>query len=275
MTQQAPPAQIVQPTESVDPIAVVQGKQITDVPKDLYIPPDALEIFLEEVFSGPLDLLLYLIKKQNLDILDIPIAKITAQYMQYVEVMKEMHLELAAEYLVMAAMLAEIKSRLLLPRPESIDDEEADPRAELVRRLQEYERFKQAAEDIDVLPRQGRDTFASTPIPLPELEQTKPEPMIELPELLLALREVLRRAEHFNSHAVHREILSVRERMTVILSILKQENFTDFVALFTVEEGRMGVVVTFLAVLELIKSTLIEVVQNDAYGPIHVRAITV
>ncbi len=278
MTQQASPAQIAPPAEQVahhiNPIAVVLGKQMTDVPKDLYIPPDALEVFLEEMFSGPLDLLLYLIKKQNLDILDIPIAKITAQYMQYVEVMKEIHLELAAEYLVMAAMLAEIKSRLLLPRPESIDDEEADPRAELVRRLQEYERFKQAAEDMDALPRQGRDTFVSTPVALPELDQTKPEPIVELPELLLALREVMRRAEHFNSHSVQRETLSVRERMTIILSSLKQENFTDFVTLFTVEEGRMGVVVTFLAVLELIKNTLIELVQNEPYGPIHVRAIT-
>jgi segregation and condensation protein A len=251
------------------PFAIVQGEALTSLPRDLYIPPDALEVILE-AFEGPLDLLLYLIKRQNLDILDIPIAEITRQYMSYIEVMRELRLELAAEYLVMAAMLAEIKSRMLLPRPVLADGEEDDPRAELVRRLQEYERFKQAALDIDALPQLGRDVFGAS-AEAPERNQLRPQPDVNLRELLLAFREVLTRAEMFTHHHIQREALSVRERMSRVLATLTHERFTDFASLFTPEEGRMGVVVTFLAVLELIKESLIELVQAEAFGPIHVK----
>ncbi|WP_459867759.1 segregation and condensation protein A [Endothiovibrio diazotrophicus] len=239
------------------------------LPQDLYIPPDALEVFLQ-AFEGPLDLLLYLIKKQNIDILDIPIAQITAQYMEYIEVMQEMRFELAAEYLLMAAMLAEIKSRMLLPRPVEAEDEE-DPRAELIRRLQEYERFKKAAEEIDELPRIGRD-FQQAAAEPPPRQAMRRHPDVELKELLWALKDVLSRAELFTSHQVQREALSVRERMADVLGRLGTDRFTEFSLLFDVEEGRMGVVVTFLAVLELIKEQLVEMVQNELFGPIHVKA---
>jgi segregation and condensation protein A len=263
-------AEAVAPEQVEMPFAIVQGEALTTMPRDLYIPPDALEVILE-AFEGPLDLLLYLIKRQNLDILDIPIAEITRQYMSYIDVMQELRLELAAEYLVMAAMLAEIKSRMLLPRPVLGDGEEDDPRAELVRRLQEYERFKQAALDIDALPQISRDVFSTTAEP-PERNQARPHPDVNLRELLLAFREVLTRAEMFTHHHIQREPLSVRERMSRVLSSLTPERFTDFASLFTVEEGRMGVVVTFLAVLELIKESLIELIQAEAFGPIHVKA---
>jgi len=263
-------AEAVAPEQVEMPFAIVQGEALTTMPRDLYIPPDALEVILE-AFEGPLDLLLYLIKRQNLDILDIPIAEITRQYMSYIDVMQELRLELAAEYLVMAAMLAEIKSRMLLPRPVLGDGEEDDPRAELVRRLQEYERFKQAALDIDALPQISRDLFSTSAEP-PERNQARPHPDVNLRELLLAFREVLTRAEMFTHHHIQREPLSVRERMSRVLSSLTPERFTDFASLFTVEEGRMGVVVTFLAVLELIKESLIELIQAEAFGPIHVKA---
>jgi len=263
-------AEAVAPEQVEMPFAIVQGEALTTMPRDLYIPPDALEVILE-AFEGPLDLLLYLIKRQNLDILDIPIAEITRQYMSYIDVMQELRLELAAEYLVMAAMLAEIKSRMLLPRPVLGEGEEDDPRAELVRRLQEYERFKQAALDIDALPQISRDVFSTTAEP-PERNQARPHPDVNLRELLLAFREVLTRAEMFTHHHIQREPLSVRERMSRVLSSLTPERFTDFASLFTVEEGRMGVVVTFLAVLELIKESLIELIQAEAFGPIHVKA---
>lgn len=263
-------AEAVAPEQVEMPFAIVQGEALTTMPRDLYIPPDALEVILE-AFEGPLDLLLYLIKRQNLDILDIPIAEITRQYMSYIDVMQELRLELAAEYLVMAAMLAEIKSRMLLPRPVLGDGEEDDPRAELVRRLQEYERFKQAALDIDSLPQISRDVFSTSAEP-PERNQARPHPDVNLRELLLAFREVLTRAEMFTHHHIQREPLSVRERMSRVLSSLTPERFTDFASLFTVEEGRMGVVVTFLAVLELIKESLIELIQAEAFGPIHVKA---
>ncbi|MBD3619144.1 MAG: segregation/condensation protein A [Chromatiales bacterium] len=249
------------------PFAIVLGEPLTMPPQDLYIPPDALEVFLE-AFEGPLDLLLYLIKRQNLDILNIPIAEITRQYMEYVEVMKELRLELAAEYLVMAAMLAEIKSRMLLPRPVEADDEE-DPRAELIRRLQEYERFKQAAEDIDELPRVERDIHLASVQP-PDLKQDRPDPDVDLRELLLALSEVLRRADMFTHHHIQRESLSVRERMSQVLSKLEPNKFIEFTTLFTAEEGRLGVVVSFLAVLELLKAHLIELVQAEPFAPIYV-----
>lgn len=239
------------------------------VPKDLYIPPDALEVILE-AFAGPLDLLLYLIKRQNLDILDIPIADITRQYMDYINMMEVLKLELAAEYLVMAAMLAEIKSRMLLPRPSAEIDED-DPRAELVRRLQEYERFRQAAEDLDILPRMERNLHQASAEP-PLIEQQKPLPDLTLQELLLAFRDVLRRAEMFSHHHIQREPLSVRERMSIVLSSLKPGEFIPFSSLFKVEEGRMGVIVTFLAILELIKEAMLDIVQSEPFAPIHIKA---
>ncbi len=255
------------------PFAVVQGEPHYSLPKDLYIPPDALEVFLD-AFEGPLDLLLYLIRRQNLDILDIPIASITRQYMEYVELMRELRLELAAEYLVMAAMLAEIKSRMLLPRPVSEDEEPEDPRAELIRRLQEYERFKQAAEDLDALPRLGRDVHQAV-VAFPDRQARRVEPDVDLRELMLALREVLHRADMFSSHHVEKETLSVRERMASVLERLNRDAFTEFTELFDLGEGRMGVVVTFIAVLELVKESLIELVQADNFAPIHVKARSV
>lgn len=252
------------------PFATVYGKAMTELPQDLYIPPEALEVFLE-AFEGPLDLLLYLIRKQNIDILDIPVAEITRQYMGYVELMKVVRLELAAEYLVMAAMLAEIKSRLLLPRQTNEEDDDHDPRAELIRRLQEYERFKRAAEDIDSLPRVGRDiALASAEAPL--YQSARPHPEISMQELMLALSDVLRRADMFESHQVTRELLSTRERMAEVLDRLRGGQFTPFVSLFTVSEGRLGVVVTFMAVLELVKEQLVELVQTEPFAPIHVKA---
>lgn len=254
------------------PFAIVEGKTVTELPKDLYIPPDALEVFLE-AFEGPLDLLLYLIRRQNLDILEIRVAEITQQYMQYVELMHAMQFELAAEYLVMAAMLAEIKSRMLLPRPQLDEAEEGeDPRAELIRRLQEYERFKQAAEDIDALPRVDRDVFPGSATP-PPIDRQQPLPDVELKELLLAFSEVLRRADMFQNHKISFEALSTRERMGDVLKALSgSTNFVPFQTLFTAEEGRLGVVVTFLAIMELIKESLIEIVQSEPFAPIHVRA---
>jgi segregation and condensation protein A len=258
------------PEQSEMPFAIVQGQAVTELPKDLYIPPDALEVILE-AFEGPLDLLLYLIRRQNLDILEINVADITKQYIHYVEMMDAMQFELAAEYLLMAAMLAEIKSRMLLPRSSEEEEDEEDPRAQLIRRLQEYERFKTAAEDINELPRQGRDTHQAIAEP-PGRNLTRPEPEVDLKEVLLALAEVLRRADMFESHHVEKEKLSTRERMTQVLDQLSGQQFMPFVNLFKVEEGRLGVVVTFLAVMELIKESLVEIVQSEAFGPIHVKA---
>ena len=252
------------------PFAVVDGEPVTQLPQDLYIPPYALQVFLE-AFEGPLDLLLYLIRRQNIDILDIPIAEITKQYVQYIELMKELQLELAGEYLLMAAMLAEIKSRMLLPRPESQEDEEDDPRAELVRRLQEYERYKKAAEDIDQLPRLERDVFVAT-AEAPEKKVVTKLPDVTLKELLLAFHDVLKRAEMFSNLHMQREPLSVRQRMSEILSRIKSSSFTSFADLFDPEEGRMGVAVTFIAILELLRGATIEVVQAGEYAPLHVRA---
>jgi segregation and condensation protein A len=258
------------PVQQEMPFALVQGVPFTRLPKDLYIPPDALEVFLAEAFEGPLDLLLYLIKRQNLDILDIPIAEITRQYVEYVELMKELRLELAAEYLVMAAMLAEIKSRMLLPRPVEDDDEE-DPRAELVRRLQEYERFKQAAQDLNALPRVERD-LQPVELAAPDRKVVKFPPRVEMKDLVYALRDVMVRAENYAHHHIQLEPLSVRERMSNVLQSVRAEGFTDFTTLFTPEEGKAGVVVTLLAVLELLKQSLIELVQTEVFGQIHVKA---
>jgi segregation and condensation protein A len=260
------------PLQEEMPFAVVQGKELTILPKDLYIPPDALEVILDAC-EGPLDLLLYLIRRQNLDILDINVAEITRQYMGYVELMASMQLELAAEYLVMAAMLAEIKSRMLLPRQQTEDDDEEDPRAELIRRLQEYERFKKAAEDLDELPRMGRDIHQAS-ADAPDRDQQRPHPDVDMRDLVTALAEVLRRSEMFESHQIEMEKLSTRERMSQVLDRLHDNQFVPFVALFKLEEGRLGVVVTFLAVMELIKESLVEIVQSESFGPIHVKAKT-
>jgi segregation and condensation protein A len=260
------------PLQEEMPFAVIQGKELTILPKDLYIPPDALEVILE-AFEGPLDLLLYLIRRQNLDILDIDVAEITRQYLGYIELMASIQLELAAEYLVMAAMLAEIKSRMLLPRQQSEEEDEEDPRTELIKRLQEYERFKQAAEDIDELPRMGRDIHQAT-ADAPDRDQQRPHPDVDIKELVTALADVLKRSEMFESHQVEMEKLSTRERMSQVMENLRDNQFVPFVALFTLEEGRLGVVVTFLAVMELIKESLVEIVQSESFGPIHVKAKT-
>ena len=254
------------------PFALVHGEPLTELPTDLYIPPDALEVILE-AFEGPLDLLLYLIRRQNLDILDIPIFEITRQYMEYIALMRELRLELAAEYLVMAAMLAEIKSRMLLPRPAADDEDEEDPRAELIRRLQEYERYRRAAEDLDRLPRLERDVFPVRAEP-PPIERRAPQPEVDLRELLLVFAEVVRRAEMFSHHAIQREPLSVRQRMSELLAALRDGGFVEFRALFRAEDGRLGVVVTLLATLELLKEHLIEVIQSEAFAPIYLQAVS-
>lgn len=252
------------------PFAVVQGRAVTELPKDLYIPPDALEVFLES-FEGPLDLLLYFIRRQNLDILQIDVAAITDQYIQYIEAMQAMRFELAAEYLVMAAMLAEIKSRMLLPRQTAVEDDEEDPRAQLILRLLEYERFKEAAEAVDELPREGRDTFVAE-IALPDMPKKVEPPEVDLRELLVAFSSVMHRADMFRSHHVSLEPLSTRERMSLVLDRVRSGELVPFVALFTPEEGRMGVAVTFLAILELVRESLIQLSQTEMFGPIHVKA---
>ena len=252
------------------PFAIVQGQPYMQIPKDLYIPPDALEVFLD-AFEGPLDLLLYLIRRQNLDILDIPIAEITKQYMGYIAMLDEMQFELAAEYLVMAAILAEIKSRMLLPRLQSDDEDEDDPRAELVRRLQEYERFKQAAENLDDLPRAGRDYVVAEAF-MTEQHVVQIPPEVDLADMLDALRDVLGRAELFSRHQVQMEPLSVRERMTSIIDRLRKNPYMEFQFFFTPEEGRMGVVVTFLALMELTRERIVDIIQNEPMGQIYVKS---
>jgi segregation and condensation protein A len=251
--------------------ALIRGEPMKELPGDLYIPPDALEVILD-AFEGPLDLLLYLIKRHNLEILDIPIAEVTRQYMEYVEIMKVFRLELAAEYLLMAAMLAEIKSRMLLPRQDENNAVEDDPRAELVRRLQEYERFKLAAENLNQIPRAGRDIFVMQ-AESPPMDQVKPLPDVTLQEMLFALKEALKRVDLKQSHQIVKEGLSIRDRMTQVLQRIKATEFTSFGALFLAEESRMGVVVTFIAILELTKQAMIEIVQTEPYSPIYVKAI--
>jgi segregation and condensation protein A len=253
------------------PIATIKGEAILDLPKDLYIPPDAMKVFLE-AFEGPLDFLLYLIRKQNIDILDIPIAKVTAQYMEYINLMQNLSLELVAEYLVMAAILAEIKSRMLLPRPSDPENTEEDPRAELVRRLQEYERYKQAAADMDKLVREERDVFTAV-IDASQITVEKPLPKVILPDVLHAFMEVLSRAELYAKHHVQLEALSVREKMSHILAAVQEQEHYLFSHLFNVQEGRLGIVVTFLAMLELLKQSLIEFVQAAPFAPIYLRKV--
>ena len=250
--------------------AVVDGCALKAMPEDLYIPPDALRIFLE-TFEGPLDLLLYLIRRQNLDILSLPVARIAEQYMRYIGVMQEMKIGLAAEYLLMAATLAEIKSRMLLPRPPDADAEEQDPRAELVRRLLEYERFRKAAQSLDELPRVARDVHEFE-TPCVGLKIVKPQPRVALDDLVRAVQEVLRRAEFYRRHAVAREPLPVRERIVNILALLERGVPVAFADCFAPREGGAGVIVTFLALLELIKAGMVRVEQNSAYAPIRLRA---
>src|SRR6202021_1606548 len=265
-----PPVAVPQPAQAEMPFAGVEGQPTPEMPRDLYIPPQALEVFLE-AFEGPLDMLLYLIRRQNLDILDIPIAEITRQYMRYIELMQVLQLELAGEYLLMAATLAEVKSRMLLPRVGTDDtSEEADPRAELVRRLQEYERFKRAAEGIDRMPRLERDTWVAS-AELGDRKGVRIPPQVSLQEMLIAFQDVLSRSDMFAHHHVQREPLSVRQRMADVLTSLQTNAFVDFVRLFTPEEGRRGVTVTFVAILELLREGLIEIVQSEAYAPLHVR----
>ncbi len=259
-----------QPDQQELPFAIVAGKAITELPQDLYIPPDALEIFLE-AFEGPLDLLLYLIKRQNIDILEINVADITDQYMSYVDMMGAAQFELAAEYLVMAATLAEIKSRILLPRQAEDESEEEDPRMQLMRRLQEYERYKRAAEGINDMPRMDRD-LQQAGAALPEIQKLAPEPEVDLQSVLVALAMVLRRVDMFEHHHIQRETLSTREKMSEILVRISNQQFVPMVSLLLREEGRLGVVVTFLAIMELIKDSLIEIVQSEPFGPIHIRA---
>lgn len=252
------------------PLAIVEGKVVTDVPQDLYIPPDALSVILE-AFEGPLDLLLYLIRRQNMDILAVDVSEITRQYIEYIQVAKTMKFELAAEYLLMAAMLAEIKSRMLLPKVSHDEDDEDDPRAELIRRLQQYERYKQAAEDLEDLPRVGRD-IATIQVSAERDADGKVHPDVSLNEIVHALNSVLQRSDMFVSHHIEKEKLSTRERMSIILSKVTPDSFVPFASLFSPEEGRDGVVVTFLAIMELVKEQLLDFVQSETLGPIHVRA---
>ncbi len=251
------------------PFAIIQGQPLLQLPDDLYIPPDALEVFLE-AFEGPLDLLLYLTRRQNLDIVDIPIAEVTRQYTGYIDMMTTLRMELAAEYLVMAAILAEIKSRMLLPRIE-VAEEEDDPRSDLIRRLQEYERFKQAADDLDALPRLERDIVVATAAAeKPEVLQAPPE--VDLREVLLALRDVMARAELMAHHQIQSEPLSVRERMARITELISgSDQFVEFDQCFDLSEGRRGAVVTFLALLELLREHLVDLVQQEQFGMIYLR----
>lgn len=265
----ASPSQEEAPQDAVAHFATVRGQAVIDLPKDLYIPPDAMKVFLE-AFEGPLDFLLYLIRKQNIDILDIPIAAVTQQYMEYIELMQELSLELAAEYLVMAAILAEIKSRMLLPVLKDAENTEEDPRAELVRRLQEYERYKQAAESIENLPRLERDVFM-VQADSSQISVEKPLPTVALQELLVSLLEVFKRVELNTSHHIQLDALSVREKMTHILETLQHNEHCLFTSLFRVHEGRLGIVVTFLAMLELLKEGLLEFVQAAAFAPIYLK----
>lgn len=260
-----------QPTVAQSAVAIIKGEPLEQLPDDLYIPPNALEVFLD-LFEGPLDLLLYLIKRQNLDIVNIPIAQITKQYISYIQLMGQLNLEMAAEYLVMAAVLAEIKSKMLLPRQVDAEGEEDDPRATLIRRLQEYELIKQVAEDMDLLPRLERDIF-EIEVDTSTLSVARPLPDIQLKEMLLAFQDVLKRAEQLSHHHISREPLSVRERMSGILESLKGVDTLPFSQLFLKKEGRPGVVVSFLAILELSKERLIEIIQLEPFAEVRVRTL--
>jgi len=259
------------PVQAEMPFAIVEGKPYTQMPTDLYIPPEALEVILE-AFEGPLDLLLYLIRRQNLNILDIPITEITNQYIEYINLLGALNFELASEYLVMAAMLAEIKSRMLLPKTADEENVEEDPRAELVRRLQEYERFKTAALDIDEIPREYRDYIVTTAFVDHKQHYVTP-PEVDMRDIIMAFKDILARADLKTSHEIEREILSVRDKMTNLLDTLKIKKFFSFESLFDPTEGRQGIVVTFLAVLELLKAQILDIVQNDSYGQIYIKSL--
>ena len=257
--------------QSQPALAVIKDESTAELPQDLYIPPNALRIFLE-TFEGPLDLLLYLIRRQNLDILSLPIAKITDQYIRYIELMKRLEIELAAEYLLMVTILAEIKSRMLLPRHEQDEDEdeEKDPRADLVRRLIEYERIKNASESLNEMPRSGRETYGFE-TPCEGLHIVKPLPKIELEDLANAFREALTHASLYRQHRVTTEPLLLSDRINLVLKLLGSENNVEFKNCFTPQEGEAGVVVAFLALLELLKAKMITIVQSGFWAPIYVR----
>ncbi|HEA3130006.1 TPA: segregation/condensation protein A [Aeromonas hydrophila] len=266
----SPAGEAIPPQAVPSPIARVLGQPYHELPQDLFIPPDALEVFLD-AFEGPLDLLLYLIRRQQLDILNLPILQITSQYMEYVELMQGLNLELAAEYLLMAAWLAEIKSRLLLPKAPELEDEEEgeDPRVTLIRRLQEYERYKVGAERVNELPRLEREIFIATALP-PDFGDLKPlTPDVSLVELALYMQSVVKRATHFEHHQIRREQIPTRVRMAEILAMLSLGQTLRLDRVLRAEEGRMGVLVTFLALLELCKEQLIWILQAEPLGPIH------
>lgn len=270
MTTDSPQAIVEEASVETKPPALIHGTPLEKWPTDLYVPPDALQVFLES-FEGPLDLLLYLIQRQNLDILNVPIAEITRQYLQYIELMKELHLDLAAEYLVMAAILMEIKSRLLLPSPKD-DESDSDPRSKLVQQLREYAQYKQAAQDLEALPQVGQDIFLAS-VTKPEMSKEVIIPNIKWAALLVAMRDVMERAVLFTSHQIIREPLSVRERMSLILEKLKKSPRIDFIDCFTLEEGRAGVVVTVLALLELARESLIQIAQQQPFEMIQVISL--
>lgn len=259
-----------QPVQQPLPLAFINGQAFTDQPEDLYIPPDALELILD-AFEGPLDLLLYLIRRQKFDLVNLPVYEVTKQYMLYVDMMKDLKLELAAEYLLMAAILAEIKSRLLLPKRPDAEEDEDDPRAELIRRLQEYELVKTAAHELDDIPRMERDVFSAVAQTSDSVAPIKILPKINLQELVVSFQNVMQRASAFEHHQIAPEALSTRERMALILEKLNSEHFTGFDCLYKTNEGRAGVVVTFLAILELCKEQLIELVQSEPLANIHIK----
>jgi segregation and condensation protein A len=258
------------PVQQPLPLAFVNGEALVEKPKDLYIPPDALELILE-AFEGPLDLLLYLIRKQKFDIVNLPVYQVTQQYMEYVELMKDIQLELAAEYLLMAAILAEVKSRMLLPKRHDSEEEEDDPRAELIRRLKEYELIKNAAHELDNIPRQERDVFPAQAKTSDSVTSIRVLPSVSLQDVVLGFQSAMQRAQAFEHHHIEKETLSTRERMSLILQNISSEHFTGFDQLFQASEGKAGVVVTFLAILELSKESLIELVQAQPYANIHIR----
>lgn len=251
-------------------LAFVNGEALIEKPEDLYIPPDALEVILE-TFEGPLDLLLYLIRKQKFDILELPVLQVTQQYMQYVETLSLVKLELAGEYLVMAAMLAEIKSRLLLPKAAHDEEDEDDPRAELIRRLKEYERIKEAAQDLDQAPRVMRDIFIAHADTSDNVQPIKHLPQVQLQELVLAFSQAMQRANAFEHHHIAKEALSTRERMSMLLSRLGPDEYQSITTFFDPTEGKSGVVVTFIAILELVKEGLVVLQQAQPFSNIHVK----
>ncbi|MFT4994737.1 MAG: segregation and condensation protein A [Paraglaciecola sp.] len=259
-----------EPVQQPLPLAFINGQAMIEKPEDLYIPPDALELILE-AFEGPLDLLLYLIRKQKFDIVNLPVYQVTRQYMEYVDLMLDLKLELAAEYLLMAAILAELKSRLLLPKRPDAEEDEDDPRAELIRRLKEYELIKQAAQELDGIPRQERDLFTARAEPNSSIAAVKILPTVNLQELVLSFQVAMQRSQAFEHHHIAPEALSTRERMAMILEKISPDHFTGFDELYSASEGKAGVVVTFLAILELVKENLIELVQGEAYGNIHIK----